>query len=51
MAESLLGAGEGLGELTVGLGRPLVLGALTFGAYGAGPGAWHESAAGTMAFY
>ncbi|WP_438007043.1 hypothetical protein WME89_52390 [Sorangium sp. So ce321] len=35
MAESLLGAGEGPGELTVELGRTLVLRALTFGCYGA----------------
>ncbi|XYH97996.1 RHS repeat-associated core domain-containing protein [Sorangium sp. So ce1128] len=35
VGESLLGAGEGLGELSVGLGRSLVLNALTFGSYGA----------------
>ncbi|XXY17780.1 RHS repeat-associated core domain-containing protein [Sorangium sp. So ce216] len=35
VGEGLLGVGDGLGELTVGLGRSLVLGALTFGAYGA----------------
>ncbi|XXX76943.1 RHS repeat-associated core domain-containing protein [Sorangium sp. So ce134] len=35
VGESLLGVGEGLGELTVGLGRSLVLSALTFGGYGA----------------
>ncbi|KYG00646.1 hypothetical protein BE21_57205 [Sorangium cellulosum] len=35
VGEGLLGVGEGLGELTVGLGRSLVLNALTFGGYGA----------------
>ncbi|XYH97998.1 RHS repeat-associated core domain-containing protein [Sorangium sp. So ce1128] len=34
VGDSLLGAGEGLGELTVELGRSLVLSTLTFGAYG-----------------
>ncbi|KYG00644.1 hypothetical protein BE21_57195 [Sorangium cellulosum] len=35
VGEGLLGVGEGLGELTVELGRSLVLSALTFGGYGA----------------
>ncbi|AUX47305.1 uncharacterized protein SOCE26_088230 [Sorangium cellulosum] len=35
VGNGLLGVGEGLGELSVGLGRSLVLNALTFGGYGA----------------
>ncbi|WP_437570485.1 RHS repeat-associated core domain-containing protein [Sorangium sp. So ce542] len=35
VGEGLLGVGEGLGELSVDLGRSLVLSALTFGGYGA----------------